>query len=147
MRPTPLALFALLTLLLAPGCHGGDGGGGAAPPEEEALPVEEPVTEHTYGPGRQITVDLTMYAGEDGGRTTPFFSGYRTTVRFEHRGQVAGCTARLPVELGEFRPGESHVIGLECDTEVTVHVDVPGLALLDGDDEHGSGKVVFTEEA
>ncbi|WP_150240738.1 hypothetical protein [Nocardiopsis quinghaiensis] len=135
--PVPLALVALL---LASGCHGD----GEAPPVEEAVPAEGPVTEHTYGPGRQITVDLTMRAGDDGGRTTPFFSGYRTTVRFEHRDQVAGCTARLPVGTREFRPGESHVIGLECDTEVTVHVDAPGLALLDGDDEHGSGEVVFT---
>ncbi|OOC55690.1 MULTISPECIES: hypothetical protein [Nocardiopsis] len=141
MRTTPPVPLALAALLAATGCHGG---GGADTPSVETASTEEPVTEHTYEPGRQITVDLTMPAGNDGGRTTPFFSGYRTTVRFEHRDQTAECTALLPVDLREFRPGESHLIGLECDTGVTVSVDAPGLTLLDGDDETGSGEVVFT---
>ncbi|WP_159943542.1 MULTISPECIES: hypothetical protein [unclassified Nocardiopsis] len=142
MRATPLAL-AIGALLAATGCYGGSGSD-ALP--EDVIPTGEPETEHVYAPGQQITADLTMLSGSDGGRATPFFSGYRATVRFDHEDQTAECTAQLPVELREFPPGENHVIGLECDTEVTVPVDAPGFTLLDGDQEHGSGEVLFTGE-
>lgn len=142
MRATPLALV-LGVLLAVAGCSGDPGP--EAPPTDAAA-TEEPPDEHTYAPGLQITVELTMNGSGDGGRSTPFFSGYRPTIGFEHRDQSAECSAQLPVELREFPPGETHMIGLECDTEVTVHVDAPGFTLSEDGAELGSGEVIFTGE-
>lgn len=138
---TPLLLPALGALLLVTGCYGG---GEAESVLQDVVPTEGPVTEHTYAPDEQITVDLTMHGGDDGGRTTPFLSGYQPTIEFEHQEQTAECTAQLPVELQEFPPGESHAIGLRCGTEVTVHADAPGFRLLEGGTEYGTGEVVLT---
>ena len=163
MRNVPVALF--LVVLAAAGCStDSPGGPGSAPPPEsggsasgkeesgDSVAVEgaeggqEEVTEYVYAVKEQITVDLTMYTNSEGGRLTPFFSGYRPVIEFDHQEQSASCSVQLPQGLSEFAPGESHVVGLECDTEITVHVDTPGFTLLETKAPHGAGEVVFTEE-
>ncbi len=153
MRNVPVALF--LVVLAATGCStDSPGGPGSAPPPESGGSVavegaeggQEEVTEYVYAVKEQITVDLTMYTNSEGGRLTPFFSGYRPVIEFDHQEQSASCSVQLPEGLSEFAPGESHVVGLECDTEITVHVDTPGFTLLETKAPHGAGEVVFTEE-
>lgn len=154
MRTTSTALL-LVAMFAVGGCSASSPSGpGSAPPPEPGGPAgvdgagaeEEEVTEYTYAANEQITVDLTMHTNSEGGRLTPFFSGYRPTIEFESQDQSAECTTQLPVELSEFAPGETHMVVLECDTEITVHVDTPGFTLLETGTEHGSGEVVFTEE-
>ncbi|WP_285729737.1 hypothetical protein [Nocardiopsis sp. ATB16-24] len=158
MRNVPVALF--LVVLAATGCStDSPDGPGSAPPPESGGSVEEgsggsvaeeegreEVTEYVYAVNEQITVDLTMYPNSEGGRLTPFFSGYRPVIEFDHQEQSASCSVQLPEGLSEFAPGESHVVGLECDTEITVHVDTPGFTLMETKAPHGAGEVVFTEE-
>ncbi|MGW8528640.1 MULTISPECIES: hypothetical protein [Nocardiopsidaceae] len=138
MRATP-SLLALGALLLAAGC-----GGGEAQDPPAATAEAEP-TEYVFAPGDRITVELTMYDGEDG-RRTPFFSGYRPSIEFGHGGPAVECGAHLPVDLREFPPGETHTIVLECGSEVAVPVDDPGFALVEDGVERGTGEVVPTGE-
>ncbi|WP_017585634.1 hypothetical protein [Nocardiopsis ganjiahuensis] len=146
MRTPPVAVLALAALLTASGCA-------SETPEEpqegapETAPAagEEEAVERVFGAGEQITVDLTLYATEDGGRSTPFFSGYRPTAEFDHLDQSVSCSVQLPADLDQFAPGETHMVGLECGEEVTVHVDEPGLVLIESGKENGEGEVVFTE--
>jgi len=140
MRATPPTLV-LGVLLLATAC----GAGGDDTPPDAAADAGPP-GEQVFAPGEQITVDLTMYDGE-AGRATPFFSGYRPTVAFAHGDQTVACAAQLPVDLREFPAGQTHVIGLECDAEVTVPVDEPEFVLLEDGVERGVGTVVFTDHA
>ncbi|MFD3684494.1 hypothetical protein ACFWTE_06710 [Nocardiopsis sp. NPDC058631] len=140
MRAT-LPRLALGALLLTTGCAGGEGAVGPSP----AVPAEDEPTEHVFAAGEQITADLTMYDGDDG-RRTPFFSGYRPTIEFRHTGRSGECGVRLPVDLREFSPGETHMVVLECDMEVVVPVDDPGFALVEEGVERGTGEVVPTGE-
>ncbi len=138
MRATP-PLLVLGALLAVTGCYGGGDGSGGLPAD---IPTGGTSREYTYQPGEQITVDLTMHAD---GRTTPFLSGYQPTIEFAYQEQTAECSARLPVDLHEFPPGGNHVIGLDCDQEITVHTDTPGFRLLEDGTEYGTGEVVFTD--
>ena len=140
MRVT-LPLLALGALLLSTGCSGAEEE--AAPPP--ATPAQDGPAEHVFAPGEQITADLTMYDGDDG-RRTPFFSGYRPTIEFRHGGLSGECGVRLPVELREFPPGETHTVVLECGTEVVVSADDRGFALVEDGVERGTGEVVLTGE-
>lgn len=114
----------------------GGKGTGASEPEEE-------ITEWIFAANEQISVELTMYDSDDGGRSTPFFSGFRPTVEFDHLNQSVACSVQLPAELDHFEPGQTHLVGLECADEVTVHVEETGLVLIEGGKENGEGEVVF----
>lgn len=147
MRTSPVTVPALVILLAVSGCASEapeepqEGGAETAPSAEK----EDEAVERVFGTGEQITVDLTLYATEDGGRSTPFFSGYRPTAEFDHLDQSVSCSVQLPAGLDQFAPGETHMVGLECDEEVTVHVGEPGLVLVESGKENGGGEVVFTE--
>lgn len=165
MRTSPVTALALIALLTAAGCASetpgettegatGDPGGAAVETtddgsadggsaEEES--GDEEAVERVFGAGEQITVELTLYASDEGGRSTPFFSGYRPTVEFDHLAQSVACSVQLPADLDQFAPGETHLVGLECGEEVAVHVGEPGLTLVEGGRENGGGEVVFTE--
>jgi len=119
---------------------GGSAGEGSSGPGE----TEETVV-WVFGVGEQISVELTLHSGEDGGRGTPVFSGYRPTVEFDHLDQSVDCALQLPSTVGSFEPGDTHLVGLECDEEVTVHVDELGFVLTEGGKENGDGEVVLTE--
>ena len=143
MRTISIALLWAATLIAAAGCSAdgqapAPGTGGI---EEGAPPAGG---EQTFEPGRQITVELTMAASDDGGRNTSFFSGYRPTVEFDYEEQSTMCYAQLPVELREFPPGETHRVGLECEDEVAVHPDTPGFRFVESGRAVGEGEVVFT---
>lgn len=157
MRATPI--IALLALLLTVGCAASTDEPAPAPDEADAEGAardadtegagddagQEDTEVHTYPTGGQITVELTMYASEDRGRHTPFFSGFRPTVAFDHPDLSVTCAVQLPAELEQFAPGETHLVALECEEEVTVHVDEPGFLLIEGGKENGEGVVVFTD--
>lgn len=165
MRTSPVTVLALVALTAAAGCSSvtpeeiperaveapeqaveetaddgsvGDGPGGQEDGQEE-------IVEWVFGTGEQITVELTMYSTEDGGRSTLFFSGYRPTVEFDYLGQSVDCSVQLPAELDGFYPGETHLVGLECVEAVTVHVDEQGFVLIESGKENGEGEVIFTE--
>ena len=142
MRTSPVTALALVALLMTAGCTAETP---EEPREEAAAGEEAEPVERVFGVGEQITVDLTLHATEDGGRSTPFFSGYRPTVEFDHLDQSVACSVQLPADLDQFAPGETHLVGLECDDEVTVHVDEPDLVLVESGKENGEGEVVFTE--
>lgn len=143
MRTIPIALLAVAALVAVAGCSSDepDPSSGSGGVEEGAPPAG---SEQTFEPGRQITVELTMNASGDGGRSTSFFSGYRPTIEFEYQEQSTTCYAQLPVDLREFPPGETHRIGLECDDAVAAHPDTPAFTLLEGGDALGTGEIVFT---
>ncbi|CAL9522182.1 hypothetical protein SUDANB121_03878 [Nocardiopsis dassonvillei] len=143
MRTIPIALFAAAALVAVAGCSSDepDASPGSGGVEEGAPPAG---SEQTFEAGRQITVELTMNAAGEGGRSTSFFSGYRPTVEFDHEEQSTTCYAQLPVDLREFPPGETHRIGLECDDDVVADPDAPGFRLVEGGEEVGSGQIVFT---
>lgn len=160
MRTTHAVLPAVLVALLLAGCSGqsvdpaeevADSPAEAVEREVEETTAqteagtEEEAVERFYAASEQITVELTLYSTDDGGRSTPFFSGYRPTVEFDHLDQSVGCSVQLPAELDQFTPGETHLVGLECNEDVTVHVDEPGLTLVESGKENGEGEVVFTE--
>lgn len=165
MRVFPVTALALVALLTAAGCasetpdetpEGAGGTEDAAVETTDGGSVDdgsageeggtgEEVVERFYAASEQITVELTLYSTDDGGRSTPFFSGYRPTVEFDHLGQSVACSVQLPAELDQFTPGETHLVGLECNEGVTVHVDEPGLTLVESGKENGEGEVVFTE--
>ena len=117
--------------------EGAGGEGGTGETEEEQ--------ERTYAVGEQITVELTMYSAEDGGRQTAFFSGYRPTIEFDHLDLSVTCAVQLPTDLERFEPGQTHLVGLECVDEVVAHPDEAGFVLLEGGKENGAGAVVFTQ--
>lgn len=161
---TTIALLTFPALLLTAGCavstdeaesaapadafeetvQGGDTEDGASDTETATEGTEEP-QERTYAVGEQITVELTMYSTEDGGRHSPFFSGYRPTIEFDHLGRSSTCSVQLPVDLEQFDPGGTHLVGLECDAEIVVHPDEVGFALIEGGKENGEGVVLLTE--
>ncbi|MDE3720758.1 hypothetical protein PWG71_05115 [Nocardiopsis sp. N85] len=143
MRTIPIALFAAAALVALAGCSSDepDAASGSGGVEQGAPPT---ATEQTFEPGRQIAVELTMLSSADGGRSTSFFSGYRPTIEFEYEEQSTECYAQLPVDLREFPPGETHRIGLECDSEILAHPETPGFRVLEGGEETGTGVVVFT---
>jgi translation elongation factor EF-Tu-like GTPase len=142
MRTIPIALLTAAALVALAGCSSDDPGSSGNGGVEEGAPPAG--SEQTFEAGQQITVELTMAASGDGGRSTSFFSGYRPTVQFEYEEQSTTCYAQLPVDLREFPPGETHRIGLECDDAVAAHPDTPGFELLEGDGTVGSGEIVFT---
>lgn len=165
MRASPVTVLALVAVLTAAGCSSetpeetperaveapeevvdeatDDGSAADGPVGQED--GEEEVVEWVFGAGEQITVELTLYSEADGGRSTPFFSGYRPTVDFDYLGQSAACSVQLPADLDRFEPGETRLVGLECAEEVTVHVDDQGFVLIESGKENGEGEVVFTE--
>ncbi|GAA1116121.1 hypothetical protein [Nocardiopsis metallicus] len=165
MRTAHAVVPAALLALLLTGCSGtsdepaeeaADSPAGAAEavqaeePEEGlaetgAEGAEEEVTEWVFAAGDQITVELTLYSEADGGRSTPVYSGYRPSVEFDHLGQSVACSVQLPADVSPFEPGETHLVGLECAEEVTVHVDDPGFVLIEGGKENGEGEAVFTD--
>ncbi|WP_017582751.1 hypothetical protein [Nocardiopsis valliformis] len=162
MRTAHAVVPAALTALLFAGCSGPSDApveetadspaGGLEAVETEENPAEtgagepeEEITEWVFAAGDQITVELTLYSEADGGRSTPVYSGYRPTVEFDHLGQSVACSVQLPADVSPFEPGETHLVGLECAEEVTVHVDDPGFVLIEGGKENGEGEAVFTD--
>ncbi|MFE3459980.1 hypothetical protein ACFXKD_20740 [Nocardiopsis aegyptia] len=136
-----LASFLLLAATLsAAGCSrapeaepGGPAGGPEGVPDEQS-----------YAAGEPFAADLTMYPAEEGGRRTPFYSGYRPDVGFGPEGSRIACAVRLPADLPAFPPGETHTVVFECSDDVVVDTGAPGFVLLEDDHERGSGEVVFT---
>lgn len=156
MRPLPTCVVSAVAVLFLASCATGGGGtsspGGEEPaaPEEDVStavdPADEPTAEeHLYQPHAEMSVELTIMGSDDGGRHTPFFSGYGMTVEFDHADQSSRCTAQLPEGLPEFPPEETHVIVLECDEEIVVPVAETGFTALERDRRIGEGDVVFTE--
>lgn len=164
MRTCHVVVPAALAALLLAGCSGTSADpaeevvdnsaettetaedGGAGKSEESPAGTggeEEIITEWVFAANEQISVELTMHDTEDGGRTTPFYSGYRPTAEFDHLNQSVACSVQLPADLAHFEPGQTHLVGLECAEEVTVHVDEPGLVLIESGKESGEGEVIF----
>lgn len=156
MRTSSVIALAVVALVAA-GCASGtpEESVGEGPEEGSEAVTEtsdgttedesDEVVEWVFGVGEQISVELTLYSGDDGGRGTPVFSGYRPTVEFDHLGQSVPCSLQLPSNVSPFEPGDTHLVGLECDEEVTVHVDELGFVLTEGGKENGDGEVVLTE--
>lgn len=144
MRTVSVALTLAVPLALS-GCSAGNAEDPGPEPAESAADQEEP-EEHPYGAGEQITVDLTLLPTDEGGRVSPFFSGYQGTVDFGTESPGVDCSLRLPADLDEFVPGDSHMVVLECTEDVVVHVTETGVSLVEDGDEIGRGDVVFTEE-
>ena len=159
MRTSPVVFPAAFAALLLAGCSGTSAEPGEETADNPAEAVgkadgeegltetgtEEESTERVFAANEQITVELTMYDTDDGGRSTPFFSGFRPTVEFDHLNQSVTCSVQLPADLDHFEPGQTHLVGLECADEVTVHVDETGLVLVEGGRENGEGEVLFPE--
>lgn len=158
---TIIAALAFPTLLLAAGCTlpadepeptdtaeeavRGDGTGESGAGDRASDQETEETQERTYAVGEQITVELTMRSNEEGGRHTPFFSGYRPTVEFDHLEQSVACSVQLPADLERFEPGQTHLVSLECAGEIVGHPDDAGFVLVESGKENGEGTVVFTE--
>ncbi|KOX16978.1 hypothetical protein [Nocardiopsis sp. NRRL B-16309] len=138
-----LAPFLVLaSALSAGGCSPApepERGGSTSGPEE--VPAEQ-----AYAAGDRITADLTMHPTEEGGRSTPFYSGYRPDIAFGPDGQESACAVQLPDDLSEFAPGETHMVVFECSEDVLVDSAAPEFVLWESGQERGVGDVVFTGE-
>lgn len=138
-----LASFLLLAATLcAAGCSrapeaepGGPDGGPEGVPDQQV-----------YASGEPFAADLTMYPAEEGGRRTPFRTGYRPDAGFGPDGPRIACAVRLPADLPEFPPGETHLVVFECSDDVVVDTGAPEFVLWEDAHERGSGEVVFTGE-
>ncbi|WP_121180970.1 hypothetical protein [Nocardiopsis sp. Huas11] len=140
--PLPLSLSLFATLLVT-GCSG-EADAGAEPAAAGPHGPTEVPREHAYAAGEPITADLTMLTTDDGGRRTPFRSGYRTGVVFESEEREVACAVLLPDGLAEFPPGETHTVVFECADPVAV--EATGFTLLESGRERGHGDVVLTGE-
>jgi translation elongation factor EF-Tu-like GTPase len=138
MRAFASSLFAVL---LATGCSGEAGAGPGPAPAGSRGPAEVPRA-HAYAAGEPITADLTMLPTGDGGRRTPFRSGYRPGVVFESEGREVACAVLLPDGLDAFPPGETHTVVFECADAVAV--EATGFTLVEHGRERGRGDVVLT---
>lgn len=152
MRSLPACLVSAVAVVLLASCSSGGGETGSSGEEEPSVPEEGTSTaaeaatdEHTYPPHAEMSVELATVGSDDGGRLTSFFSGYRVAVEFDHAEQSSECTVQLPEELAEFRPGETHLIVLECVDEIVVPASETGFTALENEREIGRGDVVLTD--
>ena len=137
-----LASFLLLAAALsAAGCSTAAEAEPSPPGGPEGVPDEQ-----VYAAGERIAADLTMLSADEGGRRTSFRSGYRPDVVFGPDGYRSACAVRLPDGLAEFPPGETHMVVFECSDDLVVDTGAPEFVLLENDEEHGFGAVVFTGE-
>lgn len=120
----PLAVVTA-SLLLTTGC--------ASEGEFAAAPV-------TFAPGEEILVDLSMKPSNVGGRSGPFFSGYRPQVSFASAEAIT-CTIKGPAHGGPFAPGTRSTVPIVCTAEVTVDSEDMEVGVLEGGREVGSGTV------
>lgn len=120
----PVAVAAV-SLLLVAGCG------------SEGEVVEGPVT---FTAGEEILVDLSMKPSNVGGRSGPFYSGYRPQVSFASADAIT-CTIKGPAHGEPFEPGTRSTVPLVCTAEVTVESENVEVGVLEGGREVGSGTV------
>ncbi|HST45757.1 MAG TPA: hypothetical protein VLK29_11105 [Luteimonas sp.] len=72
---------------------------------------------------------------------SPIGGGFRPTMVFAARGTrtICGVDRRT---VGEFRPGDSHEVGLRCADAVAVSADALGFSVLEDGREIGTGVVL-----
>ncbi|MFD6857688.1 hypothetical protein ACFWCF_10140 [Rhodococcus sp. NPDC060090] len=120
----PVAVAAA-SLLLVAGC--GSGG------DVAAVPI-------TFTAGEEIPVDLSMRPSNVGGRSTPFYSGYRPQVSFASADAIT-CTVKGPAHGEPFEPGTRSIVPFVCTVEVTVGSEDVKVGVLEGGREVGTGTV------
>lgn len=148
MRSTSFAVLASVLIVLT-GCSDGSGDAGPASGTDTTTPASPPETSatataetFTFTGKQRIPVRLTMNARDDGGRHTPFFGGYRPTVRFGEGDSAIDAVCAVDTRgLDEFAPGAMHVVDLRCTSTVTVHEGALDFIILEGGREVGAGTV------
>ncbi|MCK0090883.1 hypothetical protein MWU77_08820 [Rhodococcus sp. F64268] len=94
----------------------------------------------TFPAGEEILVDLSMKPSNVGGRSSPFFSGYRPQVSFASADAIT-CTIKGPAHGEPFAPGTRSTVPIVCTAEVTVDSEDVEVGVLEGGREVGSGTV------
>jgi translation elongation factor EF-Tu-like GTPase len=96
----------------------------------------------TFTAGEEILVDLSMKPSNVGGRSGPFYSGYRPQVSFASAEAIV-CTIKGPAHGEPFAPGTRSTVPMVCTAEVTVGSGDVEVGVLEGGREVGSGSVRF----
>jgi translation elongation factor EF-Tu-like GTPase len=125
MRMYVLVAVAAASLLLVAGCDS-DGDVAAGPT--------------TFTAGEEIPVDLSMRPSNVGGRSAPFYSGYRPQVSFASADAIT-CTIKGPAHGEPFAPGTRSIVPIVCTVEVTVESEAVKVGVLEDGREVGAGTV------
>ncbi|MEE2033537.1 hypothetical protein [Rhodococcus chondri] len=119
-------MVATLFVAVLSGCAG------AEPPADEVV---------TFTVGETIPVTVTLRSADDGGRSTPFYSGYRPQVLFASSPDPVPCTFSSPD--GGFPPDTTADIEITCAHDVTVEPAQAGFVFEESGREVGSGSVAL----